>query len=294
MTEWDEDAAAEASVWTHELVRGNGTTPIPQVDVRRATRLLAWGLRPKARPALHPEYRELVDRYRSDLAFQEAVQAAAGGAGLRVLYCGPHGIVLLPTDDSAFLLKPAEFRGNVTVEGRTLDGLIQLAIMGTVYPRPAELLEPYERGRTPVTVAQVQETLDLIADRLREAAKTARDPSTTAEEEGILEAWRLYDARPRVAEGRSGRALSNSIGQQITNHLTRLEELGCMLPESTSGVSAWRSTVRYHVLVQEYALGPIADAVTRLTGSATGIVQGSSTVRSAEESSARDSARHLG
>jgi hypothetical protein len=274
MIEGDTDAAGDASEWDSRLVRGNGATAIPQADVRRATRLIAWGLRPKARPAQQPEYRELVDRYRSDTVFQEAVQAAAAGAGLRVLYCSAHGLVLLPNDDSPFLLKPAEFRGNVSVEGRTLDGLMQLAIMATVYPRPAELMEPYERGRAPVAVAQVQETLDLIADRLRQAAKTERDPSASAEEEGLLEAWRLYDARPRVGEGRSGRALSHTIAQQITHHLTRLEELGCMLPEPASVVPTWRSTVRYHVLVQEYALSPIADALAQLTGSVTGVPEG--------------------
>jgi hypothetical protein len=116
--------------------------------------------------------------------------------------------------------------------------------------------------------------LDLIADRLRQAAKTDRDPSASAEEEGLLEAWRLYDARPRVGEGKSGRALSYTIAQQITHHLARLEEFGCMLPEPTSGVPAWRSTVRYHVLVQEYALSPIADALAQLTGSVTGVPEG--------------------
>ncbi len=271
MTEWDDDAALEASVWGSGLARGNRSTAVSHADVRRAMRLVSWGLRPKARPAQHPEYRELVDRYRSDQGFQTTVEAAAGGAGLRVLYCGPHGLVLLPNEESAFLLKPSEFRGNLAVEGRTLDGLIQLAIIGTVYPRPAELTDPYDRGRPPITVAQVQETLDLIADRLREAAKADRDPSATAEEEGLLEAWRLYDARPRVAEGKSGRALTHSIAQQITHHLNRLEELGCVLSEPTEGAPAWRTTVRYHVLVQEYALGPIADAVASLTGSVTGV-----------------------
>ena len=250
--------------WNAGLVRGNGATPVPQADIRRATQLIAWGLRPKARPAQHPEYRALVERYLSDALFREAVEAAAGGSGLRVLHCGPHGLVLLAGEESPFLLKPSEFRGNVTVEGRMLDGLIQIAIIATIYPRPADMFEAYDTGRSPITVAQVQETLDLIADRLREAAKGERDPSASAEAEGLLEAWRVYDARPRVAEGKSGRALSNSIAQQIVHHLTALEDLGCLVQEPHGATLMWRSTVRYHLLVQEYAYGPIYDAVERL------------------------------
>ena len=76
------------------LTHGNAAALISQADIRRATRLISWGLRPTARPQQYEEYRELVERYHRDPIFRQAVEAAAGGGGMRVLHCGPHGIIL--------------------------------------------------------------------------------------------------------------------------------------------------------------------------------------------------------
>jgi hypothetical protein len=260
----DVDRTLGSTTWGEELNRGNGTTPIPQADVRRATRLIAWGLRPTLRPQQHEEYRELVERFQQDPLFQQAVVAAAGGSELQILSCGPHGLILVAGELSPFLLKPADFRGNTDVEGRMLDGLIQIAIAATIYPRSAELFEPYELARAPITAIQVQETLDLIVDRLREAAKGARDPGASAETQGLLEAWRVYDQKPRVRETRDGRAAHNTIRQQITLHLQRLRDQGCMVEGDRGGQPQWQSTFRYHLLVQEYAYGPVYDAAKAL------------------------------
>ena len=243
---------------------GNTANPISQADIRRATRLISWGLRPTARPQQHEEYRELVERYHRDPVFRQAVEAAAGGGELRVLHCGPHGIILAAGEFSPYLLKPSEFRGNADVEGRMLDGLIQIAIAATVYPRASELFEPYDLVRAPITAAQVQETLDLLVDRLRDAAKSGRDPGASAEVQGLLEAWRVYDQKPRVRETRDGRAAHNTIRQQISLHLARLRDQGCMMEIERSGSAQWQSTFRYHLLVQDYAYGPVFDAIRAL------------------------------
>jgi hypothetical protein len=250
--------------WNGGLSAGNGMTPIPQADVRRASRLLAWGLRPTARPQQHEEYRELVERYQREPLFRQAVEAAAGGGDLRVLHCGPHGLILVAGETSPYLLKPAEFRGNADVEGRMLDGLIQIGIAATIYPRAAELFEEADRVRGMFTAKQVQETLDLIVDRLREASKGERDPGASAEVQGLLEAWRVYDKKPRVRDTQDGRAGHKTIRQQITLHLQRLREQGCMLDVEQGGVMRWRSTYRYHLLVQEYAYSPMFDAMRAL------------------------------
>jgi hypothetical protein len=46
--------------------------------VWHAGRLVQWGLRPLARPAQEPEYRELVERYFDDTAFRTIVRDVAG------------------------------------------------------------------------------------------------------------------------------------------------------------------------------------------------------------------------
>ncbi len=260
----DRPDSAVTDGWNGGLSAGNGRVAIPQADVRRATRLVAWGLRPTARPQQHEEYRELVERYGQDDLFRQAVEAAAGGGDLRVLHCGPHGLILIAGETSPYLLKPADFRGNADVETRMLDGLIQIGIAATVYPRAADLFEAYDLARSPITAAQVQETIDLIVDRLRDAAKGDRDPGASAETQGLLEAWRVYDQKPRVRETRDGRAAHNTIRQQVTLHLQRLREQGCMIDTERAGTIQWQSTFRYHLLIQEYAYSPMFDAMQAL------------------------------
>lgn len=110
--------------------------------VWHAGRLVQWGLRPLARPAQEADYRDLVERYFDDGAFRTTVRELADGLGLHVLDVSEHGVVLAPHDDSIFALKPADFRGGSSkVDDRLLDGLAQVAIAATVFPRAGDLDE---------------------------------------------------------------------------------------------------------------------------------------------------------
>jgi hypothetical protein len=103
-------------------------------------RLIQWGLQPLARPAQEPEYHELATMYFDDPAFCTTVQATADGLGLLVLDVSEHCLVLAPREDSAFQFKPADFRpGTTRAEDRLLDGLVQVAIAATVFPRARDL-----------------------------------------------------------------------------------------------------------------------------------------------------------
>jgi hypothetical protein len=78
--------------------------------------------------------------YFDDPAFCTTVQATADGLGLLVLDVSEHCLVLAPREDSAFQFKPADFRpGTTRAEDRLLDGLVQVAIAATVFPRARDL-----------------------------------------------------------------------------------------------------------------------------------------------------------
>jgi hypothetical protein len=225
--------------------------------------LIGWGLLPNERPQASIEYRELVERYTRDAVFQQLVEKAAGGLQCRVLSCGPHGILLVPGEDSPVALKPADFRGNMTTDGRLLDGLIQVAIASTVFPRAADMLEDPSLARPELTVTAVIDTLDAIATRLREAAKGNRDPDASAEAQGLLDAWRVYDRMPKTRMTEDGRAANATVRRQVELNLERLREFGAF---TRTGDDAWRSTYRYQKLVQDYAYSPILDALQDLRG----------------------------
>ena len=245
--------------------RTAATCSVNPTDVTQAARLVAWGLRPTERPASSIEYRELIERYQRDAAFQDTVKRVAAGLECRVLYGGPHGLLLAPSNDSPFELTPSAFRGNADANGRLLDGLIQVAIASTVYPRAADMLEDPGIARSEITASGVMLTLDTIAARLRESAQGAPDPDASAVEQGLVEAWRVYDKLPRIGAGSDGRVRTNTVRRQIDLNLDRLREFGCMMRQQRAmGEDGWRPTYRYQVLVQDYAYGPIMDALARL------------------------------
>ena len=95
----------------------------------RAGRLVQWGLRLRARPVQTPEYQALIDAYFDDPAFRDAVHAVAAGLGLVVLDVSEHGVVLSPSDESVFALKPSQFRPTSSgADQRLVDGLVTVIV----------------------------------------------------------------------------------------------------------------------------------------------------------------------
>lgn len=222
--------------------------------VWHAGRLVQWGLRPLARPAQEAEYRDLVERYFDHGAFRATVRELADGLGLHVLDVSEHGVVLAPMDDSIFALKPADFRpGSSKVEDRLLDGLAQIAIAATVFPRARDLDEDPDIVRSPVTVDEVETQLRLLCERLSEEARSAPDPSADDERRGLIEAWRVYMQRLDTMETRDSRKAMRATRRIIEYALDRLREFGCFTQVRQGAETAWQPTRRYQVMVQQLA-----------------------------------------
>lgn len=222
--------------------------------VWHAGRLVQWGLRPLARPAQEAEYRELVERYFDDGAFRTIVRELADGLGLHVLDVNEHGVVLAPQDESIFALKPGDFRpGSSKVDDRLLDGLAQIAIAATVFPRARDLDEDPDIVRSPVTVDEVEAQLRQLCERLSEEARGAPDPNAEDERRGLIEAWRVYMQRLDTMETRDSRKAMRATRRIIEYALDRLREFGCFTQVRQGADTAWQPTRRYQVMVQQLA-----------------------------------------
>jgi hypothetical protein len=197
-------------------------------SVSHGGRLIQWGLRPLARPAQEAEYRELVERYFDDTTFRTTVRELANGLGLHVLDVSEHGVVLAPQEGSIFQLRPAEFRpGSSKVDHRLLDGLAQVAIAATVFPRARDLDEDPDIARPAVTVDEVESQLRHLCERLSDEARGEPDPDASDERRGLIEAWRVYQQRLDTLETRDSRKAMRATRRIIEYSLDRLREFGC-------------------------------------------------------------------
>jgi hypothetical protein len=222
--------------------------------VWHAGRLVQWGLRPLARPAQEAEYRELVERYFDDVAFRTIVREMADGLGLHVLDVSEHGAVLAPQEQSVFALKPADFRpGSSKADDRLLDGLAQVAIAATVFPRARDLDDDPDLVRPPLTVDEVDAQLRQLCERLSEEARGAPDPDANDEHRGLIEAWRVYLQRLDAMETRDSRKAMRATRRIIEYSLDRLREFGCFTQVRQESETAWQPTRRYQVMVQQLA-----------------------------------------
>jgi len=211
------------------------------------------------------EYGDLIRDYLERGEFREAVEELADGLGLYVLDVSEHGIVMTPQEDSVFLLKASDFRpGYGRADDRLLDGLVQVAIAATVYPRARDLEEDVNRPRPPLTVDEVEELLRGLCARFTEEAAAAPDPRWGDDEAGLHEAWRVYDARISARETRDDRQASNTTRRIIEYGLERLRDYGCFVETKLGDRAAWQPTRRYNVLVQELAASRLFEEVQRV------------------------------
>jgi len=211
-------------------------------------------LQPRQRPAQEAEYRELVDRYHDRSEFRELVKEFVVGLGLEVLDAGDHGIVLSPAAESAFALRPAEFRpGSSTTDDRLLDGLVQLTIAATIYPTSRDLEDEPTRARPPVTIDEIDENLRRLCRGLEQQSLHAPDPAANGEEAGLYEAWRVFQSRLSAIETSDRRQSPRATRRIIQYSLDSLCEHGCFLRESRSGRVYYQPTWRYQVQLRQAA-----------------------------------------
>jgi hypothetical protein len=90
--------------------------------VADASRLVAFALRPRLRPARDETYAELVSRFRHDDGFAELVKAICLGLDLVILDADDrHGLVVASSEDSVFAVRMTDYArrtgGEATLHG---------------------------------------------------------------------------------------------------------------------------------------------------------------------------------
>lgn len=237
---------------------------IELTDIFRAASLIQWGLQPRVRPIQNAEYRDLIREYLNRSDFRDIVAEMSDGLGLYVLNVSEHGIVLSPREESVFWMRSSEFRpGNASSDVRLLDGLVQITIAATVFPRARDLDDDVNRPRPPVTVDEVDDALRSICAKLKATFDNV-DPSIDDIHAGLYDAWRVYDQTLSVKETKDGREGRHTTTRIIRYNLDRLKEFGCFTETRYGGKPAWQPTRRYNVLVQELAASRLFDEVMKI------------------------------
>jgi hypothetical protein len=223
-------------------------------DVYLAGRLIQWGLRPKVIPFNEPDYRELIERFIDRPTFRATVRELAEGLGLSVLQVSDRGIFLGPQQDSVFAQKPSDFRGGrSSADSRLLDGLVQIAIAATIYPRQQDLDEDALEAKPPITCQEVDEGLRKLCAEFKLRAAENPDAATDDLQQGFQEAWRVYESRPAVRTTSQGSLTLNSTQGLIRRHLQELVVHGCFNVSGQEPHEQFRPTLRYQILVKELA-----------------------------------------
>lgn len=231
-----------------------------------AGRLLQWGLDPRARPSQEPEYRELIDRYLDNVFFRDHVREVARGLGMAILDVGEHGIILAPMEESIFALRAAQFRPtSSTTDTRLMDGLVQLAIAATIYPRDRDLDDDAAVARPPTTVDEIEDTMRRLCERIEEENRGKPDPVVSENESGIYEAWRVYQRHVATMATRDERRAQKTTRRIVEYGLDRLRDFGCFIKEDDGENAVYQPTYRYQVLVKELAATSAYKAVRRFT-----------------------------
>lgn len=234
-------------------------------DAFLAGRLIQWGLDPRARPAQEAEYQRLVERYMDREAFRGLVREVSIGLGLLILDVGEHGLILAPAEESLFAFRPAQFRPtSASTDDRLVDGLIQLAVAATIFPRDRDLDEDSSIARPATTVEEVEETLRTICQRLEEESRGNPDPSASEEDRGLYEAWRVFKRRLRAMETRDDRKARRTTLRAVEYGLERLREFGCFTKVQQRDEIGFQPTYRYQVLVKQMAATAAFQALQRI------------------------------
>lgn len=223
-------------------------------DAFRAGRLIQWAINVKAIPYNEPEYRELLDRYIDDSSFRNLVRRFADGLGLTVLEAHDRGLFLGTQDGSVFAQTPSEFRGSrPSTDDRLLDGLVQVAIAATIYPRQQDLDENSLEAKRPVTVGEIDETLRTLCAEHKRRGVENHDRTSDEIDQGLHEAWRVYENRPGIKMTAQGNLSPASMQFLIRRHLQILVDHGCFIVSSQGNSELYRPTLRYQIQVKELA-----------------------------------------
>src|SRR5258708_36922312 len=98
-------------------------------------------------------------------------------------------MVVAPSEDSVFAVAPLNYRPSGSTDERLIDGLIQVAIVATIYPNAQDLEDDATLVRPAIPVDDVEATLQNIYNQLEEPAPRQPDPPLADLEAGHHDAW---------------------------------------------------------------------------------------------------------
>ncbi|MGV9821173.1 hypothetical protein [Nocardia xishanensis] len=177
-------------------------------DISAAARLLRYALSPGERPTPNSDYRELLDRYQSDLGFTDITDNIAEGLGLDVYQVSQLGLLVAGRVESPFGVTldncglPIRKSGEQRLQDRRCFGLVLLAIITYAYPDGQALIDADNHTLRAVDLERfIEQRLDnLIAtngnDELGEAEGQLAAAART---------WRNLSAMLTTPTGRIGR-----------------------------------------------------------------------------------------
>ncbi|MFH8557449.1 hypothetical protein ACH4FE_28185 [Streptomyces celluloflavus] len=232
------------------------TSAISLDDAEDAAKLIAFGMRPRQRPAKDRSYRALVVKYRTESSFRALVERMARGLGLKILGAREDiGLALAALPNSVYETKIEDYVRVAKQRGeseRLLHGIIHLAVAALAFPRPSDLANDGYTGR--VSSEAVDRTVRDTCDLLREkAAATEAGDDTPADAPELERVWSAYAKRPEASLTKDGRLAMNSTKGMIARALNFLADQG-FLAVAGAGEDGWyRTTARYQLQVRELA-----------------------------------------
>ncbi len=246
---------------------------VPIEDVWAAAELVAFGLRTGARPTDGNAYGQLLERYRTNTAFRDAVDTVAGGLGLVVLGAPARtGLVLSTQPGSVFALRMADLRGgSMAADDKLIAGLVVLGIAAYAFPHDVDL------DGTDVKIVEVAALDRFVRDAIDRVLALPGDADTVdgqarraAEVYRRTAAFKPKDRLPGPARGCTQFAVLEVLGWLVERGAAR------QLPQM--GATSYQLTDRFRLLVADVAGGEALEAlraVRRTTSTGSGAPTGS-------------------
>jgi hypothetical protein len=223
-------------------------------DVKDASRLIEWGLRPRALPDAHPEYRDLVRRWLDDGVFKVVVAAVAEGLKLRVVgVTARTGIVLGTEGESVFAYTISRFRRQVSNDDAAVIALVLVAACATFYPAQ-EALDDGDAVAPTATLSEIRDRLSKLCQAL-ESKHHAGDTVAARWRRG----WQYIRALPEIVED-ARRIARNHLHGLVGLVLAHLHDTGFVaVDERADGDHLYAATPRFRMMLAEHATVPLLD-----------------------------------
>jgi hypothetical protein len=229
-------------------------------DVQAASELLSFGLARAARPVDGSDYRNLLDRYRTDIRFKDIVDAIADGFGLEVLGTPRTGLVLAPDPSGPFATRLTDLKA-MDGQEKLVFGLILLALAAYAYPNEVDLDDPDTK------LIDVVKLDGFIRSAITEL--TSIDAPDGSAGERARAAAEVYADLPSLIQTRTGRRATGCTLRAIEVVCGWLVEQGAAREAKAFGPDTYQLTDRFRLLVADSA-GSAALEVLQQTRRASG------------------------